>query len=82
MQAHRSLSDCHHRTPLDRVCELPEDLTDQCGNVGTAQAFAPDADHRRSARTADDQQPMEVRIQGHDHAALIERQPSDLGIAR
>ena len=81
MKANGAIGDRHHRTALDLVSKLFEDLADQCGDVGTAKAFAPDADHRRSARAADRQQPMEVRIQGHDRATLIERQCSDLGIA-
>jgi len=82
MQANGALGDRHHCTALDLVSEPFEDLADQCGNVGTAEALAPDANHGRSARAADGQQPMKVRIQGHDRVVLIERQRSDFGIAR
>jgi hypothetical protein len=81
MKANGAIGDRHHHTALDLVSKLSKDLADQCGDVGAAEAFAPDGDHRRSAHAADRQQPMDVRIQGHDHATLIERQPSDLGIA-
>ena len=82
MQADRALGDRHRRTALDLVSELSEDLADQCGNIGTAEPYARDADHRGAARTADGQQPMEVRVQGYDRAVLIERERGDLGIAR
>jgi hypothetical protein len=60
MQADGTFSYRYHRAAFDLVSDLCQDLADQCGNVTTAEAFAPDADHRRSARAANRQQSVEV----------------------
>ena len=82
MQAYRPFGDRDHGTVLNLLSELVGDLADQIGNIGSAKAFSADADHRWPVGATDGKQSMEIRVEGDDRAALIERHRRDFRITR
>jgi len=47
MQTDIALGDRHHRAAFNLLPDLPEELIDQRGQIGTAKPFSTNADHRR-----------------------------------
>ena len=81
MQPDRLLGHRYHRAGFDLFPELLQESFNRNRGFGTAQAFAADANHRRFVGAVEGQRPMEVGVEGHNHASLLKRQYGDLAVA-
>ncbi len=82
MKPDAAIGDRHQSTRFKLPTDATEYLFDHFGDIGAAEPFLPDANHRWSLCAAHRQQPMKVGVKCYDDLALVACKFNDLKIGR